>query len=182
MQESHFCCQRGLVTYCRRHSPKQGRDFGSGLYKPEDVVDKKENVVAFTRLIAERFGNTEPRQRYRCPGAGRLVHLPENQGGLRLFHFIIIHFAQVPVAFVHTFLECFTVTDYPRVDHFAQEVVPFTCAFPHTGKNGVSAVTLGNVVDQLHDQHGFANTSPAKKPYFPAFLVRLQQIDHFYSG
>lgn len=39
-------------------------------------------------------------------------------------------------------------------------------------------VGLGDVVDQLHDEHGLANSSTTKEPNLSSPLVRCQQVDH----
>ena len=41
---------------------------------------------------------------------------------------------------------------------------------------------LCNVIDQLHDQNGLADTCAAKKPDLPALFERHQQVDDFYAG
>ena len=38
-------------------------------------------------------------------------------------------------------------------------------------------MTLGNIVDQLHNQHGLSNTGTAKQSNLASSLVRGQQIN-----
>ena len=41
---------------------------------------------------------------------------------------------------------------------------------------------LCNVIDQLHDQNGLADTCAPKKPDLSALFERHQQVDDFYAG
>ncbi len=41
--------------------------------------------------------------------------------------------------------------------------VTFTSPLPDPGKDGVSTVRLGHVVDQLHDEHGLAYAGTAEQ-------------------
>jgi len=53
--------------------------------------------------------------------------------------------------------------------HFSVKVVAFTRAFAHTREHGHAAVQLGNVVDQFHDNDGFANARARQSTYLAAF-------------
>jgi hypothetical protein len=41
---------------------------------------------------------------------------------------------------------------------------------------------LGDVVDQLHDDHGLADPGTAEQPDLAAFGVRRQEVDHLDPG
>jgi hypothetical protein len=58
------------------------------------------------------------------------------------------------------------------------EVVALAGPFAHPGENRKSAVGLGDVVDQLHDDHGLADPGPAEKANLAAPRIGLDQIDH----
>lgn len=43
------------------------------------------------------------------------------------------------------------------------QIVSFAGAFTHSGKHGVTTVSLGHVVDQLHDQHSLTDTGATEQ-------------------
>ena len=43
------------------------------------------------------------------------------------------------------------------------QVVSLTGALSYAGEHGVTAVGLGHVVDELHDQHGLAHASTTEQ-------------------
>ena len=88
-------------------------------------------------------------------GSRRFVHLAEDQGGL--------------------------VQNAGSV-HFAPKVTALTAALANAGKDGVAAVLGGYVVDQLLDQHGFANTGAAKQADLAALGIRCQQVNDLDAG
>src|SRR5262249_19579082 len=49
-----------------------------------------------------------------------------------------------------------------RLDHLVVEIVALARALAHAGEHRVAAVRLGDVVDQLHDQHGLADAGAAE--------------------
>ena len=62
--------------------------------------------------------------------------------------------------------------------HLAEEVVSFTRTLTHTGKHRDAFVSLGDVVDELHDQDRLAHTSTSKQTNLSPLGVRLDQVDH----
>ena len=88
LQLAHLGLERRLVADLRGHPPEQRRDLRAGLHEAEDVVDEQQHVL--TLLVAEVLGHRQPRQRDAHAGAGRLVHLPEDEHRLvehaRLLH------------------------------------------------------------------------------------------------
>ena len=172
---THLRGQRRLVAYRGRQSSQQSRYFGTGLCETENVVDKEKNIFrTLSSCIPERFRNGQSRQCHRGTGSGRFVHLPEDQGRLGLGQFVRIHFGQVPFARLHTFFEGFTIADHTGFDHLSQQIIPFTGSFANTGKDRKAVVLFGNVVDQFHDQDGFADTCTTEQSDFPSFAVGLQ--------
>ncbi|OAV74281.1 hypothetical protein Barb7_02235 [Bacteroidales bacterium Barb7] len=41
---------------------------------------------------------------------------------------------------------------------------------------------FGDIIDQLHNQHGLPDTGTAEQADFSPFQIRSQQIDHFDTG
>ena len=70
LQETHLVGQVRLVTHRGGHTAEQGRDLGTGLGEPEDVVDEEQHV-----LLLRRHGSTPPssdrpgRRADGCPAA-----------------------------------------------------------------------------------------------------------------
>ena len=95
-------------------------------------------------------------------GARRLVHLAVDQRHLRLGEVLQV--------------------DDARLDHLVIEVVAFAGALADPGEHRISAMALGDVVDQLHDQHGLADTGAAEQADLAALHIRRQQIDDLDAG
>ena len=70
----------------------------------------------------------------------------------------------------------------PEFDHLVIEIVAFAGAFADAGKYRVAAMRLGDVVDQLHDQHGLADAGAAKQSDLSTFGVGREQIDDLDAG
>ena len=49
------------------------------------------------------------------------------------------------------------------LNHLVVEIVALAGPLAHAGKDGVTTVGLGNVVNQFHDQHSLANTGSAEQ-------------------
>ena len=92
----------------------------------------------------------------------RLVHLTVHQGALGAFAAAFL----VDAGF----------------DHFPVKIVAFTGPFANTGEDGVTAVRLGDIVDQFHDQNGLADASAAEQADLAALGVRRQQVDDLDAG
>ena len=72
--------QRGLVADRGGQPPHQPRDLGARLDEAEDVVDEQQHVAA--HLVAEVLGHGQGGQPHPEAGAGRFVHLAEDEDGL----------------------------------------------------------------------------------------------------
>ena len=153
LQLTHFRAERRLVTDGRRHAAEEGGHFGARLDKPEDIVDKQEDVAPF--LVAEIFRDRQRGKTHACTGTRGLVHLSEHECGL---------------------------VDNPCPFHFAPEVVPFARPLTHPGEDRESAVLLRNVVYQLLYDDRLADSRPAEETRFPPLGIRLQQIDDLDAG
>src|SRR5262249_2146535 len=99
--------------------------------------------------------------------AGRLVHLPVDQGafGARgravVLLWILVH---------------------ARLDHLVIEIVALARALSDPGEHRIAAVRLGHVVDELHDQPGLADAGPAEQPDLAAPGVGCEQVHHLDAG
>ena len=160
MQRPHLRTQGRLIAHGRRHATQKGRDFRTGLREPENVVDKQEHVLVF--LVPEIFRNGQPGKPDPEPRARRFVHLSVHQRGFRLGE----------VGGINNF----------GILHFVPQVIAFTRALAHARKHGKAAVMQGDVVDQLHDDHGFPHAGATEQAHFSALGIGLQQVNHLDAG
>ena len=153
LQVAHLGGQRRLVAHRRGHATQQGRYLRARLREAEDVVDEQEDVASL--LVAEVLGHGQRREAHPLAGARRLVHLAEDHDGLR---------------------------QDARLGHLAQEVVPLARALAHAGEDGVAAVLLGDVADQLLDDDRLAHAGAAEDADLAAALERGDQVDDLDAG
>ena len=142
LESTHLGLERGLVADRRGHTPEQRRHLGARLDEPEDVVDEQQHVLAAG--IAEVLGHRQPRQRHAQAGSRRLVHLAEDEHRL---------------------------VDDARLLHLEPEVVALARALAHAAEGGQALVLLGEVADQLLDQHRLADSGAAEEADLAALRV-----------
>ena len=153
LEAGHLGRQVRLVADRRRHPAEERRDLGAGLGEAEDVVDEQEDVAAL--LVAEVLGHGQPGQADPLAGAGRLVHLAEDEGGLG---------------------------DDARLGHLVDQVVALAAALADAGEDRHAGVLLGDVADQLLDDDGLADAGPAEDADLAALLERADQVDDLEAG
>src|SRR5690606_17621698 len=159
LQLAHFFGQRGLVAHGGRHAAQQGGHFGTGQGVAVDVVDEEQDVAAF---VAELLGHGQAGKRHTQTVAGRLVHLAEHHGHLRLGQVVEL--------------------DDAGFRHFVVEVVAFTGTFAHACKHRQAAVGLGDVVDELEHVHGLAHAGAAEQADLAALGEGAYQVDNLDAG
>ena len=87
--------------------------------------------------------------------------------------------------------------DDSSLNHFVVKIVSFASSFSNTGEHRVTyaavitggqcmlsirtTVSLGDVVDQFHDEHSLADSSTAEETDFTSLRVRSDQV-HNLSG
>ncbi len=134
------------------------------MREAEDVVDEEQHVLA---LVAEVLGDRQARKRHAHTGARGLVHLAVDEGALRsLGRAVVLLGVDVDM----------------RLDHLVIEIVALARALADAGEHRVAAVRLGDVVDQLHDEHGLADAGAAEQADLAALGIRRQQIDDLDAG
>jgi hypothetical protein len=79
LQPTEVDGQGRLVPNGGRHTTQEGGHFGTGLGKPENVVDEDQHVLAF--FITEIFRAGQRGKGHAGTGSRRLGHLTVNQGG-----------------------------------------------------------------------------------------------------
>ncbi len=152
LELAHLGRERRLVADGARHPAEERRDLGAGLHEPEDVVDEEEDVLA---LLAEVLRHRQPGEADAQAGARRLVHLAVDERDL---------------------------VDHARLLHLEHQVVALAGPLADAGEHGDTAVLLGDVVDQLHDRHGLADSGAAEEADLAALDVGGDQVDHLDPG
>ena len=163
LQRAHVGGERRLITDRRRDAAEQRRHFRARLREAEDVVDEEQHVLA---LVAEIFGDGEARQRDAHARARRLVHLAEHQRAFRL----------------HALVGVMRIGVDLGLDELVIEVVAFARALADAGEHRIAAVRLGDVVDQLLDQHRLADARAAEQADLAALGVGRHQIHDLDAG
>ena len=153
LEHAHLVGEVGLVAHRGRHPAEQGRDLGPGLGEPEDVVDEQQHVLVLH--VAEVLRHRQRGQGDAQPGARRLVHLAEHQGGL---------------------------PDDAGLVHLRDQVVALTGALADPGEHRHTAVVAGDARDHLLDQHGLADPGAAEQADLAALDVRREQVDDLDAG
>ncbi len=160
LQRAHVGAEGRLVADRRGNPAEQRRDLGAGLGEAEDVVDEQQHVLAFG--VAEMLGHGQAGQADPGARAGRLVHLAVDQRDLRLAEILEV--------------------DDAGFDHLVVEVVALAGTLADAGEHREAAMRLGDVVDQLHDDHGLADACPAEQADLAALGIGREQIDHLDAG
>jgi hypothetical protein len=68
------------------------------------------------------------------------------------------------------------------LDELVIEVVALAGALADAGEHRVAAMGLGDVVDELLDQHGLADPGAAEQADLAAFGIRREQVHHLDPG
>ena len=162
LQRTHVGCERRLIADRRRNAAEQRRHFRARLGEPEDIVNEEEHVLT---LVAEILGNREARQTNTSARPRRFVHLSIHQGTFRSLDRTLVR-----------------ILVHAGLDHLMIEVVALACALTDASEHRVAAVRLGDVVDELHDQHGFSNAGAAEQADLAAFGIGSKQIHDLDAG
>ena len=105
--------------------------------------------------IAEVLRHRERGQGNAKAGAGGLIHLPKDQGGL---------------------------FDHARLGHLQEQVVTLTGTLPHSGEHRDTAKVFRNAVNHFLDQYGLAHTGATEQTNFAALDVGGEQVNHLDAG
>ena len=160
LQLAHLGGEGRLVTDGRGDAAEERRHLGARLGEAEDVVDEEQHVLVL--FVAEVLGDGERRERDAGAGARRLVHLAVHEDALRVLEVVGL--------------------EHARLDHLVVEVVPLAGALADAGEHREAAVGLGDVVDELHEEHGLADAGAAEEADLAAAEVRGQQVDDLDAG
>ncbi len=164
LQRAHVGRERRLIAHRGRNAAEQRRHFRAGLREAEDVVDEEQHVLA---LVAEIFGDGQAGQADAGARARRLVHLAVDQRAFRAGGRAVV-LARVLVD--------------AGLDELVIEVVALARALADAGEHRIAAVRLGDVVDQLLDDHGLADAGAAEQADLAALGIGREQVDDLDAG
>ncbi len=156
----HLGLECGLVSDGGGHAAEQRRDLGTRLCEAEDVVDEEENVLAL--FVAEVLGYREARESDSQARTGRLGHLAIDERSLAL-------------------LEVLAVDDSGLLE-LEPEVVPLASSLADAGEDGNATVLLREVVDELLDDDGLADSGATEEADLPAAEIGLDEVDDLDPG
>ncbi|MPC09777.1 hypothetical protein E2C01_002395 [Portunus trituberculatus] len=140
LHATHVSSQGWLVTHSRWDTTQQGRHLRASLGEAEDVVDEEQHILSL--LVTEVFSNSQSSQSHTGTGTWGLIHLTVHQGYLGG---VILQ------------------GDDTRLNHFMVQIIALTGALSNTGKHRVATVSLGNVVNQFHDEYSLAHTGTTEQ-------------------
>ena len=152
LELAHLGGERRLVADGARHPAEQRRHLGARLDEPEDVVDEEEDVLT---LVAKVLRHRQPGEAHAQARTRRLVHLPVDERD---------------------------AIDHAGLRHLEPEVVALSGALADAGEDRHAAVLLGDVVDQLLDQHRLAEPGAAEEADLAAAHERGDQVDDLDPG
>merc|ERR1719225_1282077 len=155
LHASHVSGQGWLVTHSGGDTTKQSRHLGTSLCESEDVVNEEQHVL--TLLVTEVLSNGQSSQSDTGTGAGGLVHLTVDKGDLGG---LVLQ------------------ADDTSLNHLVVQIVTLTGPLTHTSEHGVTTMSLGHVVNQLHDQDSLAHTSSTEETNLTSLGVGSQQVDN----
>src|SRR5699024_9531313 len=103
------------------------------------------------------------------------------KGCLRFFKRSLIYFFQLPFAIFIGFHKSFAVVNNTSFKHFTQQVIPFTRSLSDTGKDRQTAVSFGNIVNQLLNKNRFTYSCTAKQAGLTTFSIGTEQVNNLDS-
>ena len=148
----------GLVTDGGGNTAEEGRDFGVGLGEAENVVNEEQDILAFD--VTEVFGHGEGRLGDTGAGTRGFVHLTVDKDALGFAGKV----------------------DDLGLHHFEVQVGTFTGTFTDTSEDGETTVTLGDVVNEFHDNDGLADTSTTEETDLTTLAVGENEINDLDTG
>merc|ERR1711878_85476 len=135
------------------------RHLRASLGESEDVVDEEQHVL--TLLVTEVLGDGQTSQGNTGTGARGLVHLSVHQGDLG-----------------GLVLE----GDDTTLNHLVVQIVTLPGPLADTSEHRETTVSLGNVVDQLHDKHSLAHSSTAEETDLASLTVGGEHVNDLDTG
>jgi peptide chain release factor 1 len=123
------------------------------LEEPEDIVNEEKDVSALS--VTEILGGGKSGETDAETGSWGLVHLAVDEAGL---------------------------VEHAGILHFVPEVVTFTGTLTDAAENRVATVSLGDIVDELHDNDGLTNARSTEEADLSTLNVRGEEVDDLNTG
>jgi peptide chain release factor 1 len=158
LHETHVDGEGWLVTDGRWDTAKKSGHLGTGLGETENVVNEEEHILAL--LITEILGNGETGKSDTGTGSRWLVHLTEDKCDLGL---------------------AIKVDDLGLL-HLVVQIVTLTGTLTDTSEHGVTTVGLGDVVNQLLNEHSLSDTGTSEETNLTTTGVWGKEIDDLDTG
>jgi hypothetical protein len=144
-----------LVTDSGRDTSEKGGHFGASLGESEDVINEQKHILVL--FVSEVFSNGESGKSNTGSSTWGLVHLSVDEGGLGAISFDI---------------------NDTGFNHFVVEIVTFTGSLSDTSEHGVTTMGLGDIVNKLHDEYGFTDTSTTEESNLSSSSVGSKEINN----
>lgn len=174
---THVRRERGLVTDGRRDTTEQGRHLRTGLGETEDVVDEEKHVLAL--LVTEVLRDGETSERDTGTGTRGLVHLTEDESDLGVTLEVDDTGLNHLVVQVVTLTGTLTDTCADMSETAEREQVVYA---RRTAEDGETTVRLGDVVDELLNQHSLADTGTTEETNLSTTSVGSKEVDDLDTG
>ena len=153
LEHTKILSEGGLVTDGGGNTAEKGRHLGVSLGEAENVINEEEHILALD--ITEVLGHGEGGLGNTGTGTRGLVHLTVDQDALGLAG---------------------KVNDL-GLHHLEVEIGTLTSTLTDTSEDGETTVTLGDVVNKLHNNDGLADTSTTEETNLTTLAVRENEIN-----
>ena len=164
LEPTHVSGEGGLVSDSRGDTSEKSGHLRTGLGEAEDVVNEEKHILAL--LVTEVLGDGEASEGDAGTGSRGFVHLAVNKGGLGT-----IRGASGLVNL-----------DDASLNHLVVEIVTLTGALSDTGEDGVSSVIHGDVVNELHDNDGLADSGTTEETNLTSLGVGGEKVNNLDTG
>ena len=144
-----------LVTDSGRDTSEKGRHFRASLGESEDVIDEQKHILVL--FVSEVLSNGESGKSDTGSGTWGLVHLSVHESGLGAISFDI---------------------NDTGFNHLIVEIVTLTSSFSYSSEDGVTTMSLGDIVNKLHDKYGLTDTGTTEKSNLTSSGVGGKEIDN----
>mmetsp|Transcript_71296 Transcript_71296/g.119324 ORF Transcript_71296/g.119324 Transcript_71296/m.119324 type:complete len:393 (-) Transcript_71296:21-1199(-) len=154
LKHTQVLSQRGLVTHSSRDTTQKGGHLRVGLSEAENVVHEKQHILA--SFVTEVLSHGQGSLSHTSTSTRGLIHLPIHQHALGLA-------LQVNHLGSH---------------HLQVQICALTGTLTDTGKHRETTMSLGDIVDQLHDNDSLPDTSSSEKPNLTTLAVWQNQVNN----
>jgi peptide chain release factor 1 len=154
LKHTEIGSKSGLVTDSGGDTTKKGRHLGTSLSETENVINEEKHILAL--LITEVLSNSKTGKSNTSTSTRGLVHLTVDKSSLR------------------TGLADLNDTS---LNHFTVKIVTLTSTLTDTDEDGVTTMSLSNVVNQLHDEDSLTDTGTTEKTDLTTTSIGGKKID-----